>query len=160
MFGNFSSITVCFYFALIFFPAGGRFQIVNIVAYGKDYLTGYQPFFHKLKNQHVCHFTYDQFRLFKITGTVQYLTGTDAVCFRFVGFDQIHGHRFVSPCMINQKFRVDAEYFIKKIFIIVITHTAQRASGNVSHRVKSYFFQLLPDSCAYPPEICQRPVIP
>ena len=62
--------------------------------------------------------------------------------------------------MVDQKFRVDAEHAVEKLFIIIILIAAERTAGNVSHREQSRGLQLSAVAVPDAPEIGQRPVIP
>ena len=135
-------------------------QVINVIPHRQNDLVCHQFLLHQIQYQLLCHLPNHDLRLCIIRSTMQNLPGADAVGLRAVGFDQIHGHRFVSPGMIDQKLRIDSKHSIQQILIIVITHSADGAAGDISHGKHSGGFQLFTVSCAHPPEVRQRLMVP
>jgi len=82
------------------------------------------------------------------------------VVFRLVRLDIRDRTRLIPPGMVDQKFRVDTEHPVQKIFVIIIVFLSEGASGDIPHRVDSPFFQFFRVSPAHTPEIRQRTVSP
>ena len=62
--------------------------------------------------------------------------------------------------MIDEQLRIDTEYPIQQLLIIILTGLPERASGNVTHRVESLFLEASRVAPTDPPEIRDRPVFP
>ena len=160
VFRDFSPIAVGGNLPVIIFPQGRFFQVVDIIANGKDHLVGNQPFVHQIQNQKIRHLLHHQPGLSKHIGTLEHLAGADAVVLRFVGLDIRDGTGLPSPGVVDQKFRVDAKEIIEEIFIVIIRRFSQGAAGDVSHGKETVLLQLFRVSSSHPPKICQRAVVP
>ena len=55
--------------------------------------------------------------------------------------------------MVYQQFCIDSKYLVEQFFIIIFVGFSNRASGNISHRIKAYLFQFLRIASADSPEI-------
>ena len=84
-------------------------KIFDIVAHRQHHLVRHKPLVHQIQHQKLRHLPHDNPRLFEFIGTLQYLTGTNTVGFGLIGFDICHRAGFISPGMINEKFRIDTE---------------------------------------------------
>ena len=62
--------------------------------------------------------------------------------------------------MVNEQLRVHTKLLIQQRLIMKVIGFAQRTPCHIAHGVKPQFFQPPGVAPAYPPKICQRPMIP
>ena len=132
-----SAIPVCFHLSTVFFPAFRVCQILNIIPDIKHKLVCHKLFLHKIEHQCIGHLTDNDFCLVKIIRTMKHLTGTDTVCLRLISLNIRNCDRLIPPGMIDQKLCINAKHFIKKLFVIIISLTADGTACNIAHRIKS-----------------------
>ena len=156
MLWHLSSIAVSCNFSFVF-PSNVRIgQIINIIPDSQYHLIRHQSLIHQIQHQNICHFPHDQSCLVIIIGTVKDLPGTDTVCLWFISFDICNCTWLPAPGMVYEKFRVDSKYFVEQVFIIIFIGFSKRTSGNISHGIQPYLFQLLRIASAHSPEIRNR----
>ena len=158
MLRHFSSVTVRFDLAPITDP--GIRQVLNIIPYREHHLIGDKFLIHQIQDEKIRHLAHDEFCLFKIIRTLQDLSTAQTVRLRLIGLDQIHGHRFIPPGMIDQKLRIHAEHTIQQFLVMKLARLSDRAARNIPHCIKARFLKLFCISMSYPPKVSQRPVVP
>jgi len=117
LFGNLPSVVICLNCAVILCPPRRIGQVLNVVANGENHLIGDKPLVHQVQHKQVRHFPHNQLRLLRLIGTVQYLTGAEAVGAGTVRLDCFNGGRFPSPRMVNEQFRILAKQLVKQVLV-------------------------------------------
>ena len=137
LFGNLSTVGVFLHRAVIPCPPRRVGQVLNIVANGENHLIGDKPLVHQVQHKQVRHFPDNQLRLLRLIGTVQYLTGTEAVGAGTVCLDRFNGRRLPAPRMVDEQFRVLSEQLVKQVLVPLGTE------GNIAHGEHSILFKFL-----------------
>ena len=102
LFWNLPSIVIRLNSAVILCPSCRIGQVLNVVANGENHLIGDKSLVHQVQHKQVCHFPDNQLRLLRLVGTVQYLTGAEAVGAGTVCLDRFNGCRLPAPRMIDE----------------------------------------------------------
>ena len=113
-----------------------------------------QPFIHQIQHHEIDHFARNQFGILPAVGAGKHLTGTEGIGLRLVSFDILHRAGFLSPCMINQQFGIDAEFFVKRF------HIVEGKPRQISHGENAFLVQSPFRPASDAPEIRQRTVLP
>ena len=117
LFGNLPTVGVSLDRTVILCPSCRIGQVLNVVANCENHLIGDKPLVHQVQNKQVRHFPHNQLRLLRLIGTVQYLTGAEAVGAGTVRLDCFNGGRFPSPRMVDEQFRILAEELVKQVLV-------------------------------------------
>ena len=117
LFGNLPTVGVFPHRAVILCPSCRIGQVLNVVANCENHLIGDKPLVHQVQHKQVRHFPDNQLRLLRLIGTVQYLTGTEAVGAGTVCLDCLNGRRLPAPRMVDEQFRILAEQLVKQVLV-------------------------------------------
>ena len=135
-------------------------QVFDIIAHRQHHLLGHQPFIDQLQHKGIRHLAYNQPRLVKFGGAVQYLPAADAGGRRLVCLDVRKGTRLPPPCMVDQQLGVGAEQAVKQLLVIKIAFLSQRTTCHIAHGIQPVRLQFFGIAAPDPPKICQRLVFP
>ena len=102
LFGNLPPIGIFLDCAVILCPSCWVGQVLNIIAHGENHLIGDKPLVHQVQHKQIRHLSDNQLRLLRLVGTVQYLTGAEAVGAGTVCLDCLNGRRLPAPRMVNE----------------------------------------------------------
>ena len=117
-------------------------------------MIGYKPLIHQLKDQLVHHFLHDEFSLSGSISAMKDLPFAYAVVRRPVSLDLRDRAGFPSPCVIDQKLRVDPEETVQDLLVL------HRTPRHVPHCENSDLPQFRRIAPADPPEISNGLVSP
>ena len=154
LFGNLPPVGVFLHCTVILCPSCRIGKVLNVIADGENHLVGDKSLVHQVQHKQVRHFPDNQLRLLRLVGTVQYLTGADAVGAGTVCLDCLNGRRLPAPRMVDEQFRVLAEQLIKQVLIPL------RAKGNIAHCEHPILLKFLRNTSTHAPEIRERLVRP
>jgi len=129
-------------------------HVLPVVAYLQGDGFGHQLLFGEPEHQHLRHLPDNELRLVVGVGTGQHLPLADAVGAGLVAFDLGHAAGLITPCVVDENFRVHAENLIQTIFPV------DRKPCQVPHGVDTVSFQPLDRAGTGHPKIRQRSVVP
>ena len=135
-------------------------QALAVVADAQHELVGHEPLSHQIQCQRVGHLQQHEPGLVKDIRLLQHLPGAEAVRLRAVGLDIGDRARLPAPRVVDQQLRLHAEHPVEQIFVIKFVRPAERAAGDITHRIEALRLELPGVSAADAPEIGQRPVAP
>ena len=145
---------------MIFLSALRIRQILYIVSHRQHQLIGHQSFIHQIQRQQIGHLPDHHPGFFIFVRILQHLTGDYTVVLRLVRLNLRDRTGLPAPGVIDQKLRIDAEHFIKKLFVVVIVWLSYGTAGDITHGIHALLLKLSGIAGPYPPEIRQRPVRP
>ena len=93
-------------------------------------------------------------------GTLEDLSGDNALVLRLVGLHIRNGAGLPAPGMINEPLCIDPKQLIEQLFIPIIVCLSYGAPSNIPHSIQTVGLQLGRAAFAHPPEIRERPVVP
>ena len=118
MFRNKAPVPVFRDLSPVVLPDLRNLQALHVVTHRQHDMIGYKPLIHQLKDQLVHHFLHDEFSLSGSISAVKDLPFAYAVVRRPVGLDLRDGAGFPSPCVIDQKLRVDPEETVQDLLVL------------------------------------------
>ena len=130
-------------------------EIFDVIADRQHQLIRHKPLVYEFQNQQVGHLPHHQFCFVKGVGTLQHLTGTDAVRAGPIRLDVGNRAGLPAPRVVNEQFRVDSKQMVQQVFVMIRIGFSDRAPGDIAHRIQPDLLQLAGIASANTPEICQ-----